>query len=192
MQFPLCREASAQPEVPMRRLSLLAATFLPLLVPAAAHAGGCPAGDAGVVDKDSYRLGEVVDFFDSYHDFADPGTVTITFERTTDGATREFIAYNGPDGTWYRMVTFDSSADVGRWNVSVVVDQTDALDTCTDVVTILPRSGMPNTATVEPTMESSGTGDRSDGVVLAVLLLGGAVGAGSAVRHRALPGSRNP
>jgi hypothetical protein len=138
----------------MRRISLLAALLLPLLLPGAAQAGGCPPGvPEGVVDKDVYRLGEIVDFFDSYHDFADPGTVTITFERSEDGATREFTAFNGPDGTWYRQVTFDSAADVGRWDVTVVVDQTDALDTCTDTFIVRATAGLPPTDT-EPVVKS--------------------------------------
>ena len=39
--------------------------------PARRSPAGCPPGvPEGVVDKDVYRLGEIVDFFDSYHDFA--------------------------------------------------------------------------------------------------------------------------
>ncbi len=130
----------------MRRFSLLAALLLPLLLPGAVSAGGCPAGvPEGVVEKDVYGLGEIVDFFDSYHDFADPGTVTITFERRSDGLTREYTAFNGPDGTWYRQVTFDSAADAGQWDVTVVVDQTDALDTCTDTLTLRARASLPPT-----------------------------------------------
>lgn len=132
----------------MRRFGLLAALLLPFGVPGAAQAGGCPPGvPEGVVDRDVYRLGEIVDFFDSYHDFADPGTVTITFERPSDGETRKFTAFNGPDGTWYQQITFDSAADVGRWYVTVVVDQTDGLDTCKDRVTIRGRIGVPPTDT---------------------------------------------
>jgi hypothetical protein len=153
----------------MRRFSLLAALLLPLLVPGTAQAGGCPAGvAAGVVDKDTYRLGEVIDFFDSYHDFADPGTVTITFERTTDGATREFTANNGPDGTWYLMLTVDSAEDIGTWDVTVVVDQTDALDTCTDRVIITGRTTLPPTDTVS---EAPADGDEADRLVVLGLLL---------------------
>jgi hypothetical protein len=153
----------------MRRFGLLAGLLLPFLVPGAALAGGCPPGvPEGVVDKDVYRLGEIVDFFDSYHDFADPGTVTITFERPSDGATREFNAFNGPDGTWYRQVTFDTEADAGAWNVIVVVDQTGAHDTCTDRFTIQTRTGMPNTSTAVPEDGADGTGERMSLIVLAI------------------------
>ena len=166
----------------MRRFGLLAALLLPFLVPGAALAGGCPPGvPEGVVDKDVYRLGEIVDFFDSYHDFADPGTVTITFERPSDGATREFIADNGPDGTWYRQVIFDTPADVGRWNVTVVVDQTGALDTCTDRFTIRGRSGMPNTSTAGAAMGRAQTGDAAFVIALAT---GGFLAAWIAIRRR--------
>ena len=139
----------------MRRLLLLGGLLLPLLMPAPARAGTCPALDGGVVDKDAYRLGELIDFYGTYHDFANPGTVTITFERNTDGAARDYTAQNSPDGSWYLRLTPESSADVGRWNVTVVVSQTDALDTCTDLVTIRSRSSMPNTATVEAAAEPS-------------------------------------
>jgi hypothetical protein len=182
MRFPLEREASRNPEVPMRRFSLFAALLLPLLVPGSALAGGCPPGvPEGVVEKDVYRLGEVVDFFDSYHDFADPGTVTITFERVADGATREFVANNGPDGTWYKQVTFDSAADAGDWKVTVVVDQTDALDTCTDRFRVWARTGMPNTSTAEPETEVAGTSDRGFVIVLG---LGGFIAAWARLRRR--------
>jgi hypothetical protein len=153
----------------MRRFGLLAALVLPLLIPGAAVAGGCPPGvPQGVVEKDVYRLGEIVDFFDSYHDFADPGTVTITFERLSDGATREFTANNGPDGTWYKQVTFDSAADAGEWTVTVVVDQTGALDTCTDRFRVWARFGMPNTSSTRAEAGSAGRGDGASGVVLIV------------------------
>jgi hypothetical protein len=182
MRFPLEREASRNTEVPMRRFGLLAALLLPLLVPGSALAGGCPPGvPEGVVDKDVYRLGEIVDFFDSYHDFADPGTVTIAFERPSDGATREFTAYNGPDGTWYRQVTFDSAADVGDWNVTVVVDQTDALDTCTDGFTIRARSGMPNTSTTQSETGNAGPGD---GAFVILFAIGGFIVTWPAIRRR--------
>lgn len=150
----------------MRRLLLLGGLFLPLLLPAPALAGTCPALDGGVVDKDAYRLGELIDFYGTYHDFANPGTVAITFERTTDGATRDYTAQNSPDGSWYLRLTPESSADVGRWKVTVVVSQTDALDTCTDLVTIRSRSSMPNTSTVEPAAGSV----ASPGLILPALL----------------------
>lgn len=139
----------------MRRLLLLAGLLAPLLLPTPVLAGTCPALDGGVVDKDAYRLGELIDFYGTYHDFADPGTVTISWERTTDGATRQYQAANSPDGSWYLRLTLDSPEDVGRWTVTVVVAQTDALDTCTDEVTIGRRGVPPDTAT-ETTVSSVG------------------------------------
>lgn len=171
----------------MRRLALLAAMLLPLVAPGTALAGGCPPGvPEGVVDKDVYRLGEIVDFFDSYHDFADPGTVTITFERPSDGETREYIAFNGPDGTWYREVTFESAADIGRWSVTVVVDQTDALDTCTDSLTIRARTGIPNTSTGDP----AGSSTTLERVLAASLLVASFLGACAGVRGRVGRGTK--
>ena len=166
----------------MRRFSLLAALLLPFLLPGAVSAGGCPPGvPEGVVEKDVYRLGEIVDFFDSYHDFADPGLVTITFERRSDGLTREFTAFNGPDGTWYRQITFDSASDAGRWDVTVVVDQTDALDTCTDTFTVRARTAVPNTSTVDvPT-----TGPAVDGALTLMLAVGTLLGVSATVARRA-------
>jgi hypothetical protein len=143
-----------------------------MLLPAPALAGTCPALEGGVVDKDAYRLGELIDFYGTYHDFADPGTVTITFERTTDGATREYTAQNSPDGSWYLRLTLESSVDIGRWDVTVVVSQTDALDTCADQVTIRARSSLPNTATTETPAEPDRHGT---GHVLAVLGLAAAL-----------------
>lgn len=134
----------------MRRLILLAGLLLPLLLPTPVAAGTCPALEGGVVDKDAYRLGELIDFYGTYHDFADPGVVSVTFERTTDGAVREYTASNSPDGSWYLRFTLESSADLGRWVVTVVVDQTGSIDTCRDRVTIRSRSGLPNTTTVDP------------------------------------------
>jgi hypothetical protein len=141
----------------MRRFLLLGALLFPMLAPGSALAGTCPALAGGVVDRDAYRLGELVDFYGTYHDFADPGTVTIEFKRTTDGATRSFTASNSADGSWYLRLTFDSVADIGRWNVAVVVSQTDGLDSCTDRVTIRGRSSVPDTATTEETLEPADT-----------------------------------
>jgi len=170
----------------MRRLLLLGGLILPLLLPAPALAGTCPALAGGVVDKDAYRLGELIDFYGTYHDFANPGTVAITFERTTDSATRDYTAQNSPDGSWYLQLTPESSADVGRWIVTVVVSQADALDTCADRVTIRPRSSLPNTST---------TGTPGDPVGWLGALLFGAVGLAiglPAVRRRAGQSSSPP
>jgi hypothetical protein len=130
--------------------------LVPILSPARVLAGTCPALDPGVVDKDAYRLGELLDFYGTYHDFADPGTVTIDFVRASDGATRNFTAANSPDGSWYLRFTFESTDDIGTWDVTVVVEQTGALDTCTDRVTIRGRTGIPNTATAMAEPASSG------------------------------------
>ena len=146
----------------MRRFLLLGALLLPALLPVLSPtpvlAGTCPADAAGVVDKDAYRLGELIDFYGNYHDFADPGTVTVVFERTSDGARRDFIAGNLPDGAWTLRLTFESTADIGTWNVTVVVDQTGALDTCTDQVTIRGRPNVPDTATVPAASAPARTG----------------------------------
>jgi len=127
---------------------LLGGFLVPALLPAPATAGTCPDLENGVVDRASYRLGEVIDFYGNYHDFADPGTVSIAFERESDGSTRQFTAYISPDGSWYLMLVFRDEADVGRWIVTVVVDQTSGRDTCTDRVTIVARATLPDTATV--------------------------------------------
>jgi len=132
----------------MRRLIPLAGLLFPMLLPAAILAGNCPSPEGAVVDKESYRPGQMVEFFGTYHDFADPGTVTITFERTADGTIREFTAYNMPDGAWIYQLTFDA-VYIGQWDVTVVVDQTSAIDTCHDRVTIASASSLPNTAAVE-------------------------------------------
>ena len=152
----------------MRRLLLLGTLIVPMLYPASALAGTCPALAPGVVDRDSYRLGQVIDFFGTYHDFADPGTVTIRFDRASDGATRAFTAANSPDGSWYLMLTLESPADVGRWDVTVVVTQTGAVDTCTDRVTIRGRSAVPDTATAQEPPESL---DANGPVVLTIVAL---------------------
>lgn len=152
----------------MRRLLLLAGLVLPmLLLPSPALAGTCPALAEGVVGKDAYGLGEVIEFFGTYNDFADPGTVTIRFERTIDGATREFTAFNQPDGAWMYQLAFESAGDVGRWNVTVVVDQTGDHDTCTDRVTIRTRSALPNTSTIGSLAQAV----RPEGWPLALLAL---------------------
>jgi hypothetical protein len=159
-------------EVAMRRVLLLGAFVLPILLPILSPtpvlAGTCPALDEGVVDKDVYRLGELIDFYGNYHDFADPGTVTVVFERSSDGARRDFTAGNLPDGAWTLRFTFESPDDIGTWDVTVVVDQTGALDTCTDQVTIRGRSGVPNTATAMAEPESTGATPAAPPVLPAV------------------------
>jgi hypothetical protein len=164
----------------MRHLLPFAGLVAMLLLPGPAFAGTCPALREGLVDNDSYRLGELIDFFGSYHDFADPGTVTITFERPADGAMREYTANNSPDGSWYLRFTLDSAGDVGRWRVTASVDQTGAHDVCTDQVTIRPAIGMPGTATLDPAADRPGDGDWMP----AVLLLGTAAGMGTLRRRR--------
>ena len=151
----------------MRRFALLAALLLPLLVPTAVHAGTCPALEGGVVDRTSYRLGEVIDFYGTYHDFANPGNVTITFERTTDDAVREYPAFNSPDGSWYLMLEVTDPADIGRWDVTVVVTQTGDEDTCTDTVTIRGAPA-PNTAAASDPALPSPQADPLLAVIAAV------------------------
>jgi len=164
----------------MRRLLPLAGLLGMLLLPAPALAGTCPALEAGLVDDESYRPGELIDFFGTYHDFADPGTVTITFERS-DGATREYTANNSPDGSWYLRFTL-GSADIGRWTVTAIVDQTGAHDVCTDRVTIRSAIGMPSTATGNP---AAGPGDWLPAVLLLGVISGLAM-----VRRRQSPPPR--
>ena len=105
-------------------------------MPTGAAAGGCPTDPGGLVDRETYRIGELIQFFDSYTDFGDPGTVTIHFERPADGATLDYTAFNVADGTWVLDLQLDSSSFVGLWNVTVTVDQTSGITTCTDVVSI--------------------------------------------------------
>jgi len=109
--------------------------------------------------------------------------VTITFERPADGATREYTANNSPDGSWYLRFTLHSANDIGRWNVTSVVDQTGAHDECTDRVTIRAAIGMPSTSTADP------AGRPGDDFPPAVLVLG-AAGATATIRRRQPPPSR--
>lgn len=164
----------------MRRLLSLAGLLGILLLPAPAFAGTCPALAEGLVDKDSYRLGELIDFYGTYHDFANPGVVTITFERPADGATREYTANNSPDGSWYLRFTLESANDLGRWTVTSVVDQTGAHDECTDRVTIRSAIGMPSTSTVDPA-------DRPGDDFLPAVLVLGAAAAIATIRRRQSP-----
>ena len=132
----------------MRRFVLLAALALSVVAPSTVAAGGCPTDPGGLVDKDSYRIGELIQFFDSYTDFGDPGTTTIHFERPADGAVLDYTATNIADGTWFLDLRLDSTSFVGRWDVTVTVDQTSGIDTCTDVVTIRAL-GAPSTDMIE-------------------------------------------
>jgi hypothetical protein len=131
----------------MRRFVMLAALVLSFAAPSTVAAGGCPTDPGGLVDKDTYRIGELIQFFDSYTDFGDPGTTTIHFERPADGAVLDYTATNIADGTWFLDLRLDSSSFVGRWDVTVTVDQTSGIDTCTDVVTIRPLNA-PGTDTI--------------------------------------------
>jgi hypothetical protein len=134
----------------MRRFVLLAALVLSFAAPAGVAAGGCPTDPGGLVDRETYRIGDLIQFFDSYTDFGDPGTTTIHFERPADGAVLEYTAANIADGTWFLDLRLDSSSFVGRWDVTVTVDQTSGVTTCTDVVTIRALNA-PNTALTAPT-----------------------------------------
>lgn len=152
----------------MRRLLLLAPLLALFLAPGSAIAGTCPAAAGDLVDKASYRLGELIDFYGTYNDFADPGKVTIQFERTTDGARRGFNASNSPDGSWYLRLTLNALTDVGRWNVTAVVTQTGTTDSCTDRLTIRARSTVPDTATGAAAF---GRNDAGGPVTLAIAAL---------------------
>lgn len=131
----------------MRRILFLAVGVLSFVAPGSVAAGGCPTDPGGLVDRDTYRIGELIQFFDSYTDFGDPGTVTIHFERPADGAVLDYTATNIADGTWFLDLRLDSSAFLGRWNVRVTVDQTSGIETCTDTVTIRARNA-PDTASM--------------------------------------------
>jgi hypothetical protein len=134
----------------LRLVAVLAALLLPLVVPTSVLAGDCPASlPGGVVEADRYRLGDTIEFFGTFTDFADPGTVTITLERTTDGEQKTYEAFRLPDGAWMLQLQLDSADFLGSWSVTVVVQQTSGTDACTDEVTI---TGMapPNTNTAVP------------------------------------------
>lgn len=139
---------------------LAASAFVTLLValavPSTVLAGDCPASlPSGVIDEDRYRVGQTIEFFGNYLDFADPGTVSITFERASDDAVRSFQAFNSPDGAWYLMLELTGDL-LGTWAVTVVVEQTGATDTCTDEVTIT-QVRPPNTDTSPGRADSVGS-----------------------------------
>lgn len=94
-----------------------------------------------MLDKTSYRVGERLDFYGTFTDFGDPGTVTITFTKSGSGATRTFTAFNIADGSWMRDVTFTSRSDAGVWRVRVVVDQTSGTNTCNDSFRLTTSGG---------------------------------------------------
>jgi hypothetical protein len=164
----------------MRRFALLAALLLSFAAPAGVDAGGCPTDPGGLVDRETYRLGELIQFFDSYTDFGDPGTTTIHFERPADGATLEYTATNIADGTWFLDLRLDSSAFVGRWNVTVTVDQTSGITTCTDVVTIRALNA-PSTSVMAAARPPAG---GPDPLVLATAVVGGCAAAALFLRRR--------
>jgi len=122
-------------------LLVLAATLL--VRPPVAAAGTCPAAAAGVLEKTTYRLGERLDFCGICTDFADPGTVTITFGRPADGAARVFTAFNSADGGWDRTVDFSTGADVGAWRVRVDVVETSGTRVCDDRFALLGANPLP-------------------------------------------------
>jgi hypothetical protein len=174
----------------MIRFASLAALLLLTMLPATADAGTCPTDAQGVLEKTRYRVGERLDFYGTYHDFADPGTVTITFTRPSDGATREFIAGNIADGSWMQTVRFPSNRDIGAWRVHVVVEQTDGRDECDDRFSIVPATAPgpiptpPNTSTAPPAAKGSGSTAPWAGLaILASLALVG-LGATSCINAR--------
>ncbi len=158
----------------MRRFVLLAALLLSFAAPATVAAGGCPTDPGGLVDEETYRVGELIQFFDSYTDFGDPGTTTIHFERPADGAVLDYTAANIADGTWFLDLRLDSSSFVGRWNVTVTVDQTSGISTCTDVVTILAIRA-PSTDAIATAIPPSRGADPRAGTVLLIGALAVAV-----------------
>lgn len=168
----------------MRRFVLLAALLLSFATPAGVAAGGCPTDPGGLVDRDAYRIGELIQFFDSYTDFGDPGTTTILFERPADGAVLDYTATNIADGTWFLDLRLDSSSFVGRWNVTVTVDQTSGITTCTDVVTVQAVPA-PNTSAVR---EAAIPWGQDDPLVVALVAVLG-LSAGVAFSRRAAPRS---
>lgn len=164
----------------MRRFALLAALVLAFAAPAGVAAGGCPTDPGGLVDRDTYRIGELIQFWNSYTDFGDPGTTIIRFERPADGATLEYTAANIADGTWFLDLRLDSNSFIGRWNVTVTVDQTSGFTTCTDVVAIRAMSA-PDTDAASDAAVPSQQGDPLLPAVVVVLGLS----AGIAVSRRA-------
>ena len=165
----------------MRRLVMLATLVLAFAVPGSVAAGGCPADPGALVEKDTYRVGELIQFFDSYTDFGDPGTTTIHFERQTDGTVLEYTAANIADGTWFVNLELDSSSFVGRWNVTVTVVQTSGIATCTDVVTIRALNA-PNTATAVTALPPPD--DDASPLALAALVSGALAVAALYLRRR--------
>lgn len=154
---------------PWAAATALVALLVTLAAPSTVLAGDCPASlPSGVIDEDQYRVGQTIEFFGNYLDFADPGTVSITFERTTDDEVRSFQAFNSPDGAWYLMLELDGTL-AGSWAVTVVVEQTGATDTCTDEVTI---TGVrpPNTDTVPSGADAAGSVVPAVPLVLVVAL----------------------
>ena len=151
----------------MRRFMLLVALLLSLAAPTTVVAGGCPTDPGGLVDKEAYRVGGLIQFFDSYTDFGDPGTTTIHFERQTDGAVLDYTAANIADGTWFLDLRLDSTSFVGRWNVTVTVDQTSGISTCTDVVTIRALNA-PGTDAVATTIPLAHRTDPLAGTALVI------------------------
>jgi hypothetical protein len=127
--------------------------LLAFAAPGAVAAATCPTDASGVLEKSTYQIGERIDFFGTFTDFGDPGTVTIRFDRPADGATRTYTAQNVADGSWFRNVVFRSRRDAGSWRVHIVVDQTSGRSTCDDRFTLTagssarPAPTLPNTST---------------------------------------------
>jgi hypothetical protein len=169
----------------MRRFGLLVALLLSFAAPASVTAGGCPTDPGGLVERETYRVGGLIQFFDSYTDFGDPGTTTIQFERQSDGAVLEYTAANVADGSWFLNLELDSSSFVGRWDVTVTVDQTSGITTCTDVVTIRGINA-PNTDAIATTTPLSLDVDPLAGAMLIIGIL--AVAGLYLRRQRVAPG----
>jgi len=160
-----------------RRALLVAAFLLPvaavlLVRPPVAAAGTCPADAAGVLEKTAYRLGERLDFYGIYTDFADPGTVTITFGRPAGGATRVFTAFNSADGSWDRTVVFTSRADIGAWRVRVDVVETSGTKVCVDRFTLVPANPQPVPAPPDTAMADVVPPNRGSPLAFVLVVVG--------------------
>jgi len=175
-----------------RFVAILPLILIALAVPAGVQAGSCPSDPNDLLPRTTYRVGEVLDFYGNYTDFADPGTVTISFTRPADGATRAFTAGNLPDGSWFQLVTFTDRADSGSWRVHVVVEQTSGTSSCDDRFTLTAAAGSnptPPPTSTEPlpggsTAPTAGLAIGAAGLAAFLALLIGVPRRGRGGRHR--------
>ncbi len=120
------------------------------------------------------RVGEQLEFWNSYTDFGQPGTVHAVFTGP-HGRTREATAANLPDGAYFINVTF-KAADVGRWRVAITVDEVAGHADCKASfrVVAVGSGRLPDTDTagVEPPSQTAPL-SPVDGLLLAGGVLGG-------------------